>query len=65
MMAEGFSHQKCPIFGFGDNADADTGTKLKICNASKDIMDQLDTHVETHNLGEERNVGMTNYEIMI
>ena len=65
MMAEGFSHQKGAIFGFGDNADADTGTKLKICTAPKEIMSKLDTHVETHNLGEERNVGMTNYEIMI
>ena len=62
MFADGFAVQKGAIFGFGKQVDDQTGTKLKISAASQDIMKKLDS---LHNLAEERNVGLTNYEINI
>ena len=66
LFADGFAVQKGAIFGFGKQIDDQTGTKLKISAASEEIMKKLDSkHVPLHNLGEERNVGLTNYEINI
>ena len=62
--AAGFALQKGAIFGFGEEANDDTGTVLKISNVSKEQLDVLDK-VQTHNLGEERSVGFVNYEIGI
>ena len=38
---------------------------MKICKASDDVLHKLDTYVEKDNLVEERNVGLTNYELAI
>ena len=65
MFAEGLSHQKGAIFGFGPKANDDTGIKLKISTANDETLQLLDGNVATHNLGEERNVGVTNYEVGI
>ena len=66
MFADGFAVQKGAIFGFGKQAEDQTGTKLKISAAPPDIMNKLNSkHVPLHNLAEERNVGLTNYEINI
>ena len=62
--AEGFSNQKGAIFGFGPNADEDTGNLLKIASVSCEEMKKLDK-VPVHNLGEERSVGYVNYELNI
>ena len=52
---KGFEKQKGSIFGFGSNADEDTGSILKISSLSdKSIL----KNISVHNLGEERNVGM-------
>ena len=65
MFAEGLSHQKGAIFGFGPKANDDTGIKLKISTANDETLQLLDSNVDIHNLGEERNVGLTNYEVSI
>ena len=49
--------QNCP------NCD-DTGIVLKISDVSKEQLEVLDK-IQTHNLGEERCVGVVNYEIGI
>lgn len=59
---EGFSTQKGAIFGFGKEKDDDTKTVLKIGSLDKKSMEELNK-VPIHNLGEERAVGMINYEI--
>ena len=52
--------QKGAIFGFGQSADQPTGAVLKLATL-KDKAILADTPV--HNLGEERSVGMINYEL--
>ena len=61
---DGFSHQKGAIFGFGTQKDDDTKTVLKISNLDPDSMEKLN-QAPIHNLGEERAVGMINYELQI
>lgn len=57
---KGFEKQKGSIFGFGSNANEDTGSILKLSSLSdKSIL----KNTPVHNLGEERNVGMLNYEL--
>ena len=51
--AAGFALQKGAIFGFGDNAEKDTGTVLKISNLNDVEMKELD-NAQVHNLSEER-----------
>ena len=63
--AEGFSHQKGAIFGFGPDADKDTGTVMKISEASTEKLATLDKHVDVHNIREERNVGSFNYALTV
>ena len=66
MFADGFEHQKGAIFGFGKNATSDTANHVaKICSMDKKQVEVLDKNVQTHNIGEERNVGMINYELSI
>ena len=60
--AKGFAYQKGAIFGFGDQADDDTGCVLKISSLTPNEIENLNT-VQTHNIGEERSVGFFNYEI--
>ena len=57
---KGFEKQKGAIFGFGNTAGEDTGKILKI-SSLPDRSILADTPV--HNLGEERSVGMLNYEL--
>ena len=38
---------------------------VKICDMSEDQLKILDANVQVHNLGEERNVGLVNYELSI
>ena len=64
--ADGFAHQKGAIFGFRDKAAEPTDKNdAKICAMTKDEISVLDKNVQTHNIGEERNVGMINYELSI
>ena len=66
MFADGFGHQKGAIFGFGKSAAEDTHKNVaKICTMSPDDINILDINVQIHNIGEERNVGMVNYELSI
>jgi len=58
--AKGFEKQKGAIFGFGITASNDTGHVLKICEVGDTTQLQ---NVPIHNLGEERSVGLLNYEI--
>ena len=62
--AKGFAYQKGAIFGFGPTAADDTGHALKISALKEDEMKILDK-VIVHNIGEERNVGLCNFEISI
>ena len=61
--ADGFLKQKGAIFGFGSTAADDTGTVLKICEVVDPAEKKLLLKAPLHNLGEERNVGLLNYEI--
>ena len=66
MFADGFEHQKGAIFGFGKNASSDTPKNVaKISTMYKEELEILDKNVQTHNIGEERNVGIINYELKI
>ena len=66
MFADEFEHQKGAIFGFGKNASSDTPKNVaKISTMNKEELEILDKNVQTHNIGEERNVGMINYELKI
>ena len=38
---------------------------MKIANADEETLEKMDKYVPIHNLGEERNVGMVNYELDI
>ena len=59
---KGFDKQKGAIFGFGTTAEEDTGNILKLCSLSdRTIL----SGEPVHNLGEERSVGMLNYELNI
>ena len=61
MFADGFEHQKGAIFGLGKSTTKETDkTVVKICNMEGD-----EIAVKVHNVGEERNVGMINYELSI
>ena len=64
IFADGFEYQEGAILGFGERKDADTGTVTKISTLSEEKMEILD-NVQTHNLGQERNVGFVNYELGI
>ena len=55
--------QKGAIFGFGSTTADDTGTVLKICEVVDPAEKQLLLKSPLHNLGEEQNVGLLNYEI--
>ena len=66
MFADGLDYQKGDIFGFGPSALKDTAADvLKISAVSKEELSTLDKNVQVHNIGEERNVGMINYELSI
>ena len=58
--ADGFHHQKGAIFGFGKNADEATNV-FKISTATPEELEMLDTYVDPHNIGAERDVGSFNY----
>ena len=63
-IADGFAYQKRAIFGFSDKFCRDTGPVLKISDLDEEELNVLNI-VQVHNLGEERNVGLFNYEISI
>ena len=63
-LAEGFRDQRGAIFGFGPNAEEDTGTILKIEGISQAKRMKL-MKAPIHNLNKERSVGFINYEISI
>ena len=66
MFADGFEHQKGAIFRFGKNASSDIPKNVaKISTMNKEEFEILDKNVQTHNIGEERNFGMINYELKI
>lgn len=62
--ADGISTQRGAIFGFGPNADVDTGPLLKIFTVSEEEMVDLDK-VPIDNLSSERSVGFFGYELGI
>ena len=52
--ASSFNTQKGVIFGFGPSAELEpTGNVLKLCNTDSNTLDELDTHVQIHNLAQE------------
>ena len=60
-LASGFNTQKGAIFGFGSYAELKpTGNVLKLCYTDSNILDELDTYVQIHNL-----VGCINYSLAI
>ena len=63
-LVEGFIDQRGAIFGFGPNAEEDTGTILKIEGISQVKRMKL-MKAPIHNLNEERNIGFINYKISI
>ena len=66
MCADGFALQKGAIFGFGPTAlDPTQNNILKISNVDDKTLSELDRNVQVHNIGEERNVGMVNYEFSV
>ena len=62
--ADGFAHQQGAIFGFSDKSCRDTGPVLKISDLDEEELNVLNT-VQVHNLGNERNVRLLNYESSI
>ena len=61
--AQGFALMKGRIFGFGENENDDTGSVLKISALSAAELEEIDQNkVQVHNIGEERSVGLFNYE---
>ena len=60
--ASGFAYQKGAIFGFSNNSNDDTKTVLKIAELNEQQLQQLN-NVPIQNIGEERSVGLFNYEI--
>ena len=62
--ADGFAHQKGAIFGFSDKSCRDTGPVLKIFDLDEEELNVLNI-VQVHNLGDECNVQLFNYEISI
>jgi len=66
MIADGLHHQKGSIFSFGPSKDSSTAHNvLKFSDVSESQMNTLDQYVSVHNIGEERNVGLVNYELHI
>ena len=65
MFGEGFNYQKGAIFGFGPSAEKETNSVLKIADVDDKTLEKIEKFVPVHNLSEERNVGMVNYEINI
>ena len=65
MVAEGLHHQKGAIFSFGSSANAETSQNVLKFTTNEDNMETLDKYVPVHNIGEERNVGIVNYETCI
>ena len=66
MFAEGQEYQKGAIFGFEESAMKGTPqhvVKISEMNADKTAL--LDKNVQIHNIGEERDVDMVNYELSI
>ena len=63
-LAEGFSNQRGAIFGFGPNADKDTGTIFKLSKADGSKRVKF-LKAPVHNLKEEKSVGQINYELHI
>ena len=61
-LADGIS-TRGKIFGFGPEAESQS-TTFKISSATNEELHKLDT-TATHNLGEERSVGLMNYELGI
>ena len=62
--ADGFDHQKGAIFRFSDESCRETGPVLKISNLDEEELNVLNT-IQVHNLGEERNFGLLNYEVNV
>ena len=53
----GFDKQKGAIFGFGPSLELDSsGGVLKISRVDHETSKKVDSHVEVHNLTQERNV---------
>ena len=63
-MSSGFAKQRGRVFCFGPEKDEDSGTLFKVGNATEEELKLLD-QCSTTNLGEERSVGLVNYEISI
>ena len=61
---DGFAHQKGAIFGFGEEKNDETKTVLKISHLDEESLKKVNK-APIHNLGEERAVGMINYELQI
>ena len=66
MFAEGLEYQKGAIFGFEESAMKGTPRHVvKISETNADKTALLDKNVQIHNIGEERDVDMVNYELSI
>lgn len=63
-LAEGFSDQCGAIFGFGPEANNDTGIILKTEGVSQATR-RKPTNAPIHNLNRKQSVGFINYEISI
>ena len=63
-IADGFDVQRGAVFGFGTHADDDTGSLVKVANATEKEMEELNK-TTVHNLAEERSVGSINDELKI
>ena len=65
-MQRGYPIKRVQYFGFGPETTDDTGTKLRICKAKEETLQLLDEHVGGYSQPrEERNGGLTNYEVTI
>ena len=66
MFAEGVDYQKGSIFGFGQSQTAETNQDvLRVSTVNSSTLHNLNQNAPVHNIGEERNVGMVNYEVSI
>ena len=63
-IADGFDVQRGAIFGFDTHADDDTGSLVKVSDATEKEMEELDK-TTVHNLAEERSVGSVNNELKV
>ena len=66
MFTYGFTYQKAAIFKLGKNAEAGTGTVLKISSLSNEETNVMDENkVQVHNVGDERGVDIFNHDISV